>query len=329
MRIEYWAVLVRAWGRMKDLLFHPFDPVKWLILGFCAWVAGLLDGHGGGNGTRWNAGGGHGGGPSGSVDPESILEGLRQALGALRSAWEWLMGHWGVTLVVFIGIPILLAFILTLLWLTSRFKLIFLDNLVRGRAEVVEPWRRLGKLGDSLFAFRVAFAFGAVLVAGVLVALLLGLGVVSLASNAKGWGVAGIIVAGMLFFVFMIAVAYLALFLESFVVPIMYRHNLTVIPAWKAFLPWLSAEPVNFVLYGLFVLLLTVGAMLGIGVIGFATCCIGFFLLMLPYVGTVLLLPLIVAYRYLSLEFLAQFHSSLSVFPTPPTIVPEPTPAEN
>jgi DNA ligase D-like protein (predicted 3'-phosphoesterase) len=126
-----------------------------------------------------------------------------------------------------------------------------------------------------------------------------------------------------------IAVAYLALFLESFVVPIMYRHNLTVIPAWKAFLPWLSAETVSFVLYGLFVLLLTVGAMLGIGVIGFATCCVGFFFLMLPYVGTVLLLPLLVTYRYLSLEFLAQFHPSLSVFPTPPTITPEPTPAES
>ena len=53
MRIEYWAVLGRAWRRMKGLLFRPIDPVKWLILAFCAWVAGFLGGHGG-----WGGGGG-------------------------------------------------------------------------------------------------------------------------------------------------------------------------------------------------------------------------------------------------------------------------------
>ena len=328
MRIEYWAVLGRAWGRMKDLLFRPFDPVKWLVLAFCAWIAGLLDGRGGGgNGVR--VGGGHGRGPGASVDPENVLEGLRQALAAVRTGWEWVLGHWGATLVVFIGLPLLLALILTLLWLTSRFKLIYLDNLVRGRAEVAEPWRRLGKLGDSLFAFRVAFGFACLLVAGVLVALLASLGIVSLASSAKGWGVAGIVLAAMLFFVFVVAAIYLGLFLESFVVPIMYKHNLRAVPAWRAFLPWLSADTTSFLLYGLFVLLLGIVTALGIGVIGFATCCVGFFLLWLPYVGTVLILPLLVTYRYLSLEFLAQFHPSLSVFPPPAPVAPEPTPAEN
>ena len=41
---------------------------------------------------------------------------------------------------------------------------------------------------------------------------------------------------------------------------------------------------------------------------------IGFLILMIPYVGTLVLLPLIVTYRYLSLEFLAQFDSRLDVF---------------
>ncbi len=60
-------------------------------------------------------------------------------------------------------------------------------------------------------------------------------------------------------------------------------------------------------------------AALGLGVFGFATCCLGFLLLAIPYVGTVLLLPLLVAYRYLSLEFLAQFDPSLDVFAVPST----------
>jgi hypothetical protein len=41
--------------------------------------------------------------------------------------------------------------------------------------------------------------------------------------------------------------------------------------------------------------------------VGFATCCIGFLLMVTPYVGQVVLLPLHVAYRALGPEFLAQF----------------------
>ena len=40
------------------------------------------------------------------------------------------------------------------------------------------------------------------------------------------------------------------------------------------------------------------------------TCCV----LALPYIGTVLLLPIIVTYRILSLEFLAQFDPGFDLF---------------
>jgi hypothetical protein len=64
-------------------------------------------------------------------------------------------------------------------------------------------------------------------------------------------------------------------------------------------------------LYGIFVLLLFVGAGMAVCAVGMVTCCLGFILLAIPYVGTVVLLPLLVAYRYLSLEFLAQFDPRL------------------
>jgi hypothetical protein len=310
MRIEYWGALVRAWRRMSSLLFRPFDPAKWLVIAFCAWVAGLLDGSSGGGG-----GGDHGGVRLKRIDADSAAEALRQILAAIRGAWEWVIGHWGATLLVFVGIPLLIAVILLLVWVTSRFKLIYLDNLVRGRAEVAEPWRRLGALGDSLFLFRVAFGLSAVAVGGALVAMLVSLGVFSLTSGAKGLGIVGIAVAGLLLVALVVGAIYLKLFLDSFVVPIMWRHNLPAIPAWRVFLPWLSAEGGSFLLYGLFVLLLFILAAAAILVFGLATCCIGWLLLMLPFVGTVLLLPFLVTYRYLSLEFLAQFDPALSVFP--------------
>jgi hypothetical protein len=313
MRIEYWGALVRAWQRMKDLLFRPFDPAKWLVIAFCAWVAGLLDGSGGGGGR----GGGHWDGRGRRIDPESVAEAARQILTAAREAWHWILSHWGATLLVLVGIPLAIGVILALVWVTSRFKMIYLDNLVQGRAEIVEPWRRLKTLGDSLFLFRVGFGLAAVALAASLVAILVSLGVFSLASSAKGLGIVGIVAFGLLFLIFVIVAMYVKLFLDSFVVPIMYRHNLPALAAWRMFLPWLSAEGGSFLLYGLFVLLLFIMAAMAISVFCFATCCIGLLLLMVPFVGTVLLLPFLATYRYLSLEFLAQFDSALSVFPAP------------
>jgi hypothetical protein len=314
MNIEYWAPLLRAWRRMKALLLQPFEPRKWLVLAFCAWVASLLDGTGGapGGGGRSPAAG-----HRAPADLGDAAEVLRGGWARVGEAWHSILGNWGATLVVFVGIPLVVALLLALVWLTSRFKMITLDNLVRGRAEVVEPWRRLAPLGDSLFLFRVGFGIAVLAAGAALVLLLVTFGVLSFTTQARGLSVVGLVTGGLLTLLFGVGVAYAWLFLSSFVVPIMYRDNVSAVAAWRAFLPWLSAEPVSFLLYGPFVLLLFIAAGLAIAALGLATCCVGFFILALPLVGMVLLLPLIVAYRYLSLEFLAQFDPGLDVFAPP------------
>jgi hypothetical protein len=310
MTIEYWGALVRSWGRMKVLLFRPFSVGKWLILAFCAWVASMPEGSGGGGG-----GGPKGGvGWSGPVDVRAAMEVLRHIWGRVAEAWHWVLSHWGATLVVFLGIPLLIALLLAIVWVSSRFRLIYLDNLVQGRAEVREPWTRLAHLGDSLWLFRVGFALAVFAIGAALFGLMLALGVVSFTAESRGASVVGLVVVGLLGAIFGVAAIYASLFLNSFVVPIMYRHNLSAMAAWRVFLPWLSAQPASFFLYGLFVLLLFVGAGMAICAAGMVTCCIGFLLLAIPYLGTVVLLPLLVAYRYLSLEFLAQFDPGLNVF---------------
>lgn len=312
MTIEYWGVLVRSWGRMKVLLFRPFDAGKWLTLAFCAWVASFLEGSGGGggprNGLEW----------SGPMDLRGAMEALRHLWGKAAEAWHWVLGNLGATLVVFLGIPLLVALLLAIVWVSSRFKLIYLDNLVQGRAQVAEPWRRLGRLGDSLWLFQVGFGVAVFAIGAALFGLMLALGVISFAAESKGVPITGLVVGGMLGLVFAVAVVYASLFLNSFVIPIMYRHNLTAMAAWRAFLPQLSAHPGSFFLYGLFVLLLFVGAGSAICAVGVLACCIPFLILAIPYVGTVVLLPLLVAYRYLSLEFLAQFDPGLNVFTARP-----------
>jgi hypothetical protein len=42
MTIAYFEPLSRAWQRMKQALFNPFNLNKWFIIGFNAFLAGLL-----------------------------------------------------------------------------------------------------------------------------------------------------------------------------------------------------------------------------------------------------------------------------------------------
>jgi hypothetical protein len=85
--------------------------------------------------------------------------------------------------------------------------------------------------------------------------------------------------------------------------------------AWRSFIPWLRARPWHFILYGLFVLALMFLFVLVFGLFCIFSCCI----VLIPYIGTVILLPFFVVYRLLSVEFLAQFDQGLDLFAVVPT----------
>jgi hypothetical protein len=109
---------------------------------------------------------------------------------------------------------------------------------------------------------------------------------------------------------FGIVAGFIALFLEAFVIPIMYKFDLKATEAWKYFLPWLRARPLHFVLYGLLIFVLGILFAIFFMIVCALSCCI----VAIPYVGTVILLPIWVTYRLFSLEFLAQFHPDFDIF---------------
>ncbi len=117
------------------------------------------------------------------------------------------------------------------------------------------------------------------------------------------------------------------LMLDAFVVPIMYRHGIGVMAAWGRFLPLLSAHPLAFIVYIVIVAVLGVCAFAAIITLGLATCCMGFLLMAVPYVGQVLLLPVHVMFRGLGPDFLSQFGPDFDVFATPVPAVAPPPPA--
>jgi hypothetical protein len=93
--------------------------------------------------------------------------------------------------------------------------------------------------------------------------------------------------------------------------------------AWKEFYGLLSANPGQFALYILFQIVLSMA--IGVIVLGaiIITCCIAGCLMALPYLGTVLLLPVLIFKRAYPLYYLAQYGPEYDVFP-PPAVPPVP-----
>lgn len=294
LRIRYWAPLEAAWERMKELLFRPFELGFWLVLGFSAWLAGL--------------GSGPGGGVSNVGDhSRHVGESLRDGASALFH--NTLL----ISLFLFIGLAVLVLVII-LLWISSRGKFIFLDNVIRQRAEIVEPWGRLRRLGDSLCLWRIGFLIAILVLAATMIGIPAVVAAVSSGGAVQTLSVFSLSAVSLLIILSVIVLAVGAslinLFLDAFIVPIMYRYDLKATEAWRHFLPWIKARPGALILYGAFVLMLLLGFGMASVLACLMTCCIA----ALPYVGTVIFLPLLVTYRYFSLEWLAQFDEGFDFF---------------
>ena len=294
MRIGYFEPLSRAWERTRVILWQPFDLANWLLLAFSAWVAGLTTDTGSAAAARADS----------NDAGRQVWSGMDHAWDGISASAIWLP-------LAIIGIMLGLAFAVLLLWVTSRFKFIFLGNVVRNEAEIVEPWKRHEALGNSLFLWRLCFSLACVL-GVVLVALLFFAPAAGFSFHdaLEGLSVAAGVLGVLGLVLFGIAAAFVALLTESFVVPIMYRYEMPVMDAWRALVPWLRARPAHFVVYGLFVLMLAAIFAIFFCVFCMMTCCLA----AVPYLGTVLLLPVWVAYRLLSVEFLAQFHPDFDLF---------------
>jgi hypothetical protein len=296
MRIAYFEPLSRAWERMKHILWRPFDLAKWLVLGFSCWLAGLADSASGG-GWKW-------------IVDENDFPGRHNFYGDTGS-FEELGGALIWLPLIFIVIMAIAAILVLVLWLSSRSKMIYLDNVVHNRAQIVEPWHRLRELGNSLFLWRLGFIVACGLVALVLLMLFFApAATLSFSDALSGLSYAAMVFGVIIMICFGFVAAFVALMLEAFVIPIMYKFDIKATEAWSYFLPWLKTRPWQFVLYALLVLALVFAFLCIFALICVLTCCIA----VLPYVGTVILLPFYVTYRLFSIEFLAQFDPGFDLF---------------
>ncbi|MDH4197121.1 MAG: hypothetical protein OEW05_06925 [Candidatus Aminicenantes bacterium] len=303
MSIAYLEPLGRAWERMKQALFRPFDLHKWFVVGFNAFLAGLADGQNGGGGGR---GGRH--------------ASFREFLDFPGRAWEWLNQHpgWFAAIVVITAAAIVVGIVL--LWLSSRGKFMFLDNVVHNRAEIANPWRQYRREGDSLFLWRLVFSLVAVAVFVAFVVFFFATAR-DLYDESPGHhlSVSYFVGLGLIFLALIVVAGFVSLFLDSFVVPLMYKDRVTAVQGWRRFLALLGQHPFAFILFGLLMFGLILLFVAAVVVAGIITCCIGWILLVIPYIGTVVTLPVWYTFRAFSLEFLAQFGPEYVLVPPPTT----------
>jgi hypothetical protein len=135
-------------------------------------------------------------------------------------------------------------------------------------------------------------------------------------------GIISAIGFGLLFLGAAIAFAIVQKLTLDFVVPIMFLRRNRCLAAWRELGSLISGYVGTFILYFLFQIVLAIAiAVIVFGAI-IITCCIAGCLMLIPYVGTVLLLPVLMFKRCYSLYFLAQFGRDYDVFPPEPPSPP-------
>jgi hypothetical protein len=105
---------------------------------------------------------------------------------------------------------------------------------------------------------------------------------------------------------------------------VMYRRRCLSMEAFKVVVHLIWQDPGAFTLFALFGILLVLGSLMVASVVMCATCCIA----LLPYVGTVFMLPVFIWLRSFGLLFFRQFGPECDVWagapPIPPPLPPAP-----
>ena len=301
-----------AIDRVKLILFRPFDLRKWFVIGFCAWLAYLGAGGGPGGG-----GGGGGSGPHYNVpheqfeSGEQIKEGIETARNYVSNNMYWILPVTVTVVVVVILIGLLVA------WLNSRGRFMFLHCVATNKAQVAVPWHKFRQQGNSLFLFRIVLGIISFVVVVVPIVGIVVLIVMMVTGAAPGIvSIPGIIILSLTIFVLSILLFLVKKFTFDFVVPIMFLRMASCTACWREFMTILSANKLRFALYLLFqiVIVFVIGAIKMIGFcIGCCLCCASC-LLLIPYIGTVILLPVLVFERAYSLYYLQQYGPQFDVF---------------
>ncbi|HEV2045015.1 MAG TPA: hypothetical protein VGQ95_00275 [Chthoniobacterales bacterium] len=301
-KIEIFKPFGEAFELMKRILFQPFELKKWLVIGFAAFLAHL----GAGFNFNYNYG-------DRSQLPQELSDAFHQ------------IPLWIIVVGATFGIVLIITIAVVFAWLRARGRFIFIDCIVKNRAAIVQPWREFREQGNSYFLFSLLigcsfFLFAALLSLPFLLPIVRG---VTFPHLHDVYLISVIVLWAVVIFLLVFAWALVA----HLMVAIMYRRRCRVREAFSVVVSLISAYPAEIVLYCLFWVVLGLASIVVSCTAICATCCIA----AIPYVGTVVLLPVFVVLRSFSLRFLRQFGPDYDVWATLPQpeapAIPPPLPA--
>ncbi|MEO8440087.1 MAG: hypothetical protein ABI540_07690 [Spartobacteria bacterium] len=296
-RIELFAPFGEAFELTTKILFRPFNLGKWFVIGFAAWLAtfagGLTFNFRGMGKQDWNW--------------KSYSHGGQHSLQDLP---PWVIP------VAIVGVLLVLAVIVVLTWINARGRFMFTDCIVRDRAAIAEPWREYRPEGNRYFVFQIVVTLCNLIFFGGIFFLI-----------ALGWywqhpvvPLALLILIGVTY----LLVALIILLVMKFMVPVMYRQRCDAISAFRQVWALLVTRPGIFLLFALFYLLLFIA----FGIIGCVAACVTCCIAALPYIGTVILLPIVMFLFAYPICFLRQFGDGYDAFAVarpaepPPLLIP-------
>jgi len=300
MRVKYIDPLKISFERMKERLFKPVIAENWFVIGFAAWLANIFD-----NtvsiriGKRYNI-------EDFSMGNVSSFKELIEQIITFLASRIYLVYIIGFAIIIIIGL------IIIMLWLSSRGKFIFLYDVIENRAEIKKPWEVYRFLGNSLFLWRLVFGVISFIIG--IFCLIPFMYIVFKSYSGGEFSVKFLpllIILTLLIVILAFLLSLISLYLNDFIVPIMYVYNCDTNEAWRKFLQVFSKEVGWFILYALYIMGLAICVGIGIVIFSLMTCCVGLFLLLIPYINAVVLLPISYTHRWLSVIFLSQFFKEI------------------
>jgi len=301
-QIEIFKPFSEAFELMKKILFQPFDLKKWLVIGFAAFLASLS------------------GGFSSSFNPLSrwsTREDNKAIAQSFQEMWSAGQFEWWVIALIAVGGLIILALVLAVVWVGARGRFIFTDCIVRNRAAIVAPWKEFRAEANGFFLFSVLALL--ILIALAIVGVL-GLALPLILRGDGSRPGTALLIAFCVFLFFLACLAFGFALTLQLMVPVMYRQRCRARDAFGQTIRLIAAHPGPAVLYMLFFLVLVIAAAMISCAATCVTCCIA----AIPYVGTVVLLPIPVTLCAFSLLFLRQFGADYNVWADfmPPEFLP-------
>jgi len=370
MQISFANIIKDSFQWMVNILFKTFNLKKWIALTFIAIMAGYLsfnmnfnlpNNKMNSNTMRSCPSAGLIFQPTGFLEADEIVIAIPVELeqepieympeenetGAfLDEPADYIMvGIVGVIVIILMGI---------FTWLSSRFRFIFIESIVKNDGSIKVPWANNKYIGNQLFLFYLFYLIAYLGVMGLIIfrgyVSLNALGVFDQHANINFFKAVASIIPHILLFILLLFVAGLIyFFVENLVTPIMFKKKQGFLACWNEANVLLKKNIGNFIAFffiniglgfgavmatGLIVLFFVIivfllGAlvvMLATGILSILPLglkvIMGFIFGLIAIVGLIgvyfianmLLLPIAVFFRTLGLKFIAAIDTGYDVF---------------